>query len=65
MMEKKYELVNYNKETGLWRIRALRDFADVKAGDHGGWIEKESNLSHGGNCWIYGNAKVCGNAMIS
>ena len=27
------------------RIRAVRDFGTVKAGDLGGWLEKEENLS--------------------
>lgn len=46
------------------RIRALRDFSDVKAGDLGGWIEKEANLSHEGNCWVYNNAKVFEDARV-
>ena len=60
----------------LHRIIALRDFGEVKKGDLGGFIEKESNLSHNSNCWIYndavvrgdaivyGNAKVCDDAMV-
>ena len=63
-MNKKYELVNCNEFTGLWRIRALRSFGGVKAGDLGGWIKKESNLSHDGNCWIYGNAMIFDNAEV-
>ena len=53
---KKYELteeaivVDGHK---LHRIRALKDFADVKAGDLGGYVESEDNLSHEGNCWVY------------
>ena len=42
----------------LCRIKALKDFGDVKAGDLGGYIEDYKNLSHDGNCWIYDNAKV-------
>ena len=30
----------------LYRIKALKDFADVKAGDLGGYIEDYRNLSH-------------------
>ena len=30
----------------LYRIKALKNFADVKIGDLGGFIEKETNLSH-------------------
>lgn len=48
----------------LHRIVALRDFGDVKKGDQGGFIEKEINLSHDGNCWIYNNAKVLNNARV-
>ena len=54
----------------LYRIRALKDFGDVKAGDLGGYIEKEENLSQEGNCWVsdearvYDNAKVSGNARV-
>ncbi|WP_375695350.1 hypothetical protein [Bartonella sp. AC90GZZY] len=48
----------------LYRIRALRDFGDVKAGDLGGFIEKESNLSHKGNCWVYDKARVFENARV-
>ena len=42
----------------LYRIQALKDFANVKAGDKGGWVESYHNLSQEGDCWIYGNAKV-------
>ena len=73
-MNKKYELTKESvviHGRTMYIIRALRDFGDVKAGDLGGAIESENNLSHTGNCWIYGtawaseNAKVSGNASIS
>ena len=83
MMEKKYEITNeskvikvYDWYVQVFRIRALKDFGDVKKGDLGGWIESEDNLSHEGNCWIYDdaivcnmaevrdNAKVCGNSSV-
>ena len=59
---KKYELVRedkieYNGRT-LYRIRALKDFADVKAGDLGGYIQCEENLSQDGDCWVYNDAKA-------
>ena len=70
----KYELtddtVTLDNGTVLHRIQALRDFGKVKAGDLGGYIEKESNLSHRGNCWVdddakvYGSARVFGNARV-
>lgn len=31
----------------------------------GGWIEKESNLTHDGDAWVCGNAKVCGDAEVT
>ena len=70
-MEKKYELLDDNFEVlgfvekkTLYRIKALRDFGDVKAGELGGYIEKEENLSHEGNCWVYDNARVSCDARV-
>jgi carbonic anhydrase/acetyltransferase-like protein (isoleucine patch superfamily) len=63
MEEKKYKLTKSDKE-GLFRIVALRDFSDVKAGDIGGYVSGEHNLSHDGICWIYDDAKVYGNARV-
>ena len=65
---KKYELTEetvtvYGKT--LYRIRAVRDFGSVKTGEFGGYIEKEENLSHFGNAWIYGDAWVYGDARVS
>ena len=51
--------------TKLFRIKALVEFGNVKAGDLGGYVEKEENLSHEGNAWVYGNARVCGDAEVS
>ena len=66
-MNKKYELTDdsivINGKT-LYRIRALRGFGDVKKGDIGGYIEKEGNLSHLNNCWVYDYAKVFNNAVV-
>ena len=64
---KKYELTEETKVIGgktLFRIRALRSFGGIKAGDLGGFIENERNLSHGGNAWVGGNAEVYGNAQV-
>ena len=67
-MEKKYRLLeNDTKVVGgrtLYRIEALKDFANVKKGDKGGYIESEDNLSHFGNCWVYGEAYVYGDACV-
>lgn len=67
-MDRKYELlkddcINYEGKI-LYRIRALRDFSNVKAGDVGGYVQSEDNLSHKGDCWVYYNAKVFNNAKI-
>ena len=49
----------------LYRVQALKDFGDVKAGDTGGYIESESNLSQYDNAWVSGNALVSDNARVS
>ena len=49
----------------LYRVEALKDFGNVKKGSVGGFIEKEDNLSQEGNCWIFLDAKVFGNAIIN
>ena len=49
----------------LYRIRALIDFGDVCAGEFGGYIQHERNLSQSGNAWVYGNAMVSDNALVS
>ena len=56
-------LLSFDKRT-LFQIQALKDFGNIKAGDLGGYIEKESNLSQEGDCWIYGNAIVYDNARV-
>ena len=76
---KKFELtaeskINWFGRT-LYRIKACIDFTtasgdEVKAGDLGGYVEKEQNLSHDGKAWVcgdaevWGNAKVCGDAEV-
>ena len=67
---KKYELTNETKTlaggTVLHRIRALRDIprSGVKAGELGGFVEGENNLSQDGDAWIFCNANVYGNAEV-
>ena len=78
-MNKKYELTDETINhygVVLHRIKALRSFSDVEAGDLGGFVEYENNLSHEGDCWIYNdaivkdrakvldNGIVCGNAIV-
>ena len=66
-MEKKYKLteetINVNGSI-LHRIEALKDFANIKKGDKGGFIEKEKNLSQRGDCWVYGDATIYDDAMV-
>lgn len=71
---KKYRLLDSDTKVlfgrTLFRIQALISFSDVQEGDLGGYIEKEKNLSHDGNAWVYNNAqvfdeaRVCGSAKI-
>lgn len=48
----------------LFQIKALVSFGNVKEGELGGYIEKEENLDHDGNAWVYSNAEVYGNARV-
>lgn len=70
---KKYELTDI-RDGKLCRIRALRDIPvplhdmpaqKIVAGNYGGWIESEENLSQDGDCWIDINATVCEHARVS
>ena len=67
---KKYELTNETKTlaggTILHRIRALRDIPrfGVKAGELGGFVEGENNLSQDGDAWVSGDAEVSGDAKV-
>ena len=67
---KKYEFTGETKQVGFFgnitlkRIRATMEFGIIKIGDLGGWIEKEENLSHKGNAWVYDNAEVWGDAKV-
>ncbi|VEJ45269.1 hypothetical protein [Bartonella vinsonii] len=68
VVTKKYEFINETRlfaNRTLYRIKALRNFSDVKAGQLGGFIENENNLSHDGNCWVYDNALVLNPAHVS
>ena len=49
----------------IYRIKAIKDFSAAKAGDLGGFVESESNLSHEGDCWISGNARVYAKAKVT
>lgn len=68
-MEQKYK-VNYDIDLRIgdktvYMIQAVRDFGDVSAGDLGGYVESEHNLSHHGDCWVYGSAAVYGKGRVN
>ena len=65
---KKFELTSETMKIWaitLHRVKALVAFANVAAGEIGGWVEKEANLSQNGDAWVSGNALVSGNARVS
>ena len=68
----KYKLSDETKTTPegviLHRVVATKTFTlacgiTINAGDLGGWIEKESNLS--GNAWVSDEAQVYGDARVT
>lgn len=64
---KKYELTNESINHGgqtLYRIKALRNFNDVKDGQLGGYVQREENLSQSGNSWIYNEGMVYEKARV-
>ena len=75
MDKKKYEFTGKTTQMyggrvtkTLHQIRALVDIETsvgvVKKGTEGGYIEKETNLSHLGNCWVYPGAYVFDDAKV-
>ena len=66
-MTPKYELLQHPYTRGsetIYQIKALRDFSDVKAGDLGGYISTEENLSHDGDCWLYQQSVACEKSKV-
>ncbi len=68
-MNTKYEITSiaHEKYPFLHRIRALRDIgSEVKAGDLGGFVESESNLSFepGDDAWIFHDAIAAGEGCV-
>lgn len=66
----KYEFTGEVKNIGgkiLHRICAVRDIPEhnVKAGDLGGWIEAERNLSQKGAAWVADSARVMDSARVT
>lgn len=64
---RKYEMTANTKMCfgrKLYQIRALVNFENIKAGDLGGYIEKEENLSQDDIAWVFNNACVYDNAQV-
>ena len=69
IMNAKYEItgIAHEKYPFLHRIRALRDIgSEIKAGDLGGFVESEGNLSFetGDNAWIFDDAIAAGEGHV-
>ena len=70
MENKKYKFIENdfkrldNGNRKAYRIVALRNFADVKKCQFGGYVEKEENLSHEGLAWVYDDGVVFDNARV-
>ena len=69
MTNQKFEITDiaHKEYPFLHRIRALRDVGkDVKAGDLGGFVEHEGNLSFepGDDAWAYDNAIIAGDGCV-
>lgn len=69
MQNNKYELTDiaHLQYPFLRRIRALRNIGDkVKAGDFGGFVESEQNLSFepGDEAWLFDDAISCNEARV-
>ena len=56
-------IINYDG-TVLRRIECVKSFLNVKAGDKGGWVQNEKNLSQSGDAWVYDDARVYGSARV-
>jgi hypothetical protein len=70
---KKYEFLTFDHivigGATLHRIRALRTITQggkviAEKGSLGGYLQSEDNLSHDGECWVGGAAKVYGKARV-
>ena len=67
-MNDKYELLLDEfveiSGTKLFRIKAKAPFSAVSSGERGGFIESEKNLAQVGDAWVFGDARVLGNAEV-
>ena len=68
MTNKKFKLTKNTKILNgitLYQVQSLESFRNVRDGELGGWVEKESNLNQSGDAWVSGNAWVSGDAWVS
>ena len=65
----KYEILEQTQQLPdrrtAYRIKAVRDFGNVKKGEIGGFVEADDNLSHHGLCWIAGTAMALGRSRVT
>ena len=74
VFQRKFELLpdTHPEYPNLRRIRYLRNIPlhSIRSGDLGGWLEKEENLSHEGDCvvleeaMVYQDARIYGKAVV-
>ena len=48
-----------------YRLKAIKDFSNVKKGDLGGYVDGYHNLSQKGKCWVYDEATISDSARVS
>jgi NDP-sugar pyrophosphorylase family protein len=48
-----------------YRLKAVKDFSDVKKGELGGYVKGYYNLSQEGNCWVYNTARINKRAIVT
>ena len=66
-IQKKYKITQLSHPQYPWlhRIQALKTINErVEAGELGGFVQSEQNLSQEGTCWIYDDAICCGEALV-
>lgn len=66
-IQKKYKITQLSHPQYPWlhRIQALKTINErVGAGELGGFVQSEQNLSQEGECWIYDDAICCGEAVV-
>ena len=66
-IQKKYKITQLSHPQYPWlhRIQALKTINEwVEAGELGGFVQSEQNLSQEGACWIYDDAICCGEAVV-